>query len=135
MFGALSRGLHARLRRSRGSSTGHRCARELERSTGDTCVAVDVMWPRCCCCCGPREAPARVARSCNCNRGVPHPPQNFLFNTCYPVGPLFLAIFCTVLTAIVVMSDEHSWWRAGPVAELVWNIAMWFPWPGKLPRM
>lgn len=70
--------------------------------------------------------PARVMRSEIAKRA--HRLRNFFLDTLFPIGPLALAVCMVVFMSVVLLADEQSWWRTGPLAAFVWQVSHLFPW-------
>ena len=70
----------------------------------------------------PKEVVAHIMRG-RLRRGV-----NFVVNGMYPLSHLFAIVFSAGLVVVVLLADEESWVRSGPIAAFVWRIAPYLDW-------
>lgn len=64
--------------------------------------------------------------------------QSWLINTFFPLGPAALGVLLAVFLYVVLSADDRSWWRSGPLATFVWDVASMFPWHegiGRYPKI
>ncbi|RLN90261.1 hypothetical protein BBJ28_00016867 [Nothophytophthora sp. Chile5] len=76
----------------------------------------------------PREIRQRVLRQLfHMERAIKH--------GVYPAPPFVAILTVVVIMMVVVVSPSESWWRSGPVSEVVWNIGNFLmPYSHLLPK-